>query len=92
MTDGDYTTYTCLNRDMVAGDTYTLELYEPTTIENVRICMGTTNGDYPKTALLSVSTDNHNWTSPSRELKHVSTTCRYSRTSMWLQSQRQAPT
>lgn len=62
MTDGDYTTYTCLNRDMVVGDTYTLELYEPTTIENVRICMGTTNGDYPKTALLSVSTDNHNWT------------------------------
>ena len=65
MIDGDYTTYTCLNRDMVVGDTYTLELPTPTVIENVRVCMGTTNGDYPKAATISVSADNKTWTTLS---------------------------
>ncbi len=60
--DGDYTTYTCLYRDMVEGDAYTLELNNTATIENVRICMGTTNDDYPKAATVSVSADNSNWT------------------------------
>jgi hyaluronoglucosaminidase len=62
LTDGDYTTYTCLNRDIVVGDTYTLELANEATVENVRICMGTTNEDYPQTATVSVSADKTNWT------------------------------
>lgn len=62
LTDGNYATYLCLNRDMVVGDSYTLELGQSTNIENVRICMGTTNGDYPKAATVSISTDGNNWT------------------------------
>ncbi len=71
LTDGDYTTYTCLNRDIVEGDTYTLELANTATVENVRICMGTTNDDYPKTATVSVSADNANWTQLTVKGTHI---------------------
>ena len=71
MTDGDYTTFTCTNRDMVVGDTYILELATSPIVENVRICMGTTNGDYPKAATVSISADKTNWTALTVKGTHI---------------------
>lgn len=71
LTDGDYTTFTCLNRDMVVGDTYILELATSPIVENVRICMGTTNGDYPKAATVSISADKTNWTTLTVKGTHI---------------------
>lgn len=47
LTDGDYSTYTCLNRNQASGDYYVLDLGKMTTLHDVRLCMGTTNGDHP---------------------------------------------
>ena len=61
--DGNYSTYTCLNREQQVGDVYQINLKKAVNIENVRICMGTTNGDNAKKALVQISEDNSKWTS-----------------------------
>ncbi|WP_337419076.1 beta-N-acetylglucosaminidase domain-containing protein, partial [Prevotellamassilia timonensis] len=61
--DGNYSTYTCLNREQQVNDVYQINLKKAVNIENVRICMGTTNGDNAKKALVQISEDNSKWTS-----------------------------
>ncbi len=63
LTDGDYSTFTCLNQNQRANDAYTLTLKEETPINDVRICMGTVNGDYMTAGRVQISTDGTNWTS-----------------------------
>lgn len=62
MADGNYNTYTCINRTQKVNDDYTIRLKKSTEIKNVRICMGTTNGDYAQKAIVQVSADNSTWT------------------------------
>lgn len=62
MIDGDYTTYTCLNRNQQSGDAYMVDLGSVTTIGDVRICMGTVNGDYMTLGRVQVSEDGSKWT------------------------------
>ena len=61
--DGNYSTYTCLNREQQVNDVYQINLKKAVNIENVRICMGTTNGDNAKKALVQISEDNRKWMS-----------------------------
>lgn len=61
--DGNYSTYTCLNREQQVNDVYQINLKKAVNIENVRICMGTTNGDNAKKALVQISEDNSKWMS-----------------------------
>lgn len=61
MTDGNYSTFTCLNRNQQTGDSYTVRLAAMTKIEDVRICMGTTNGDYMNVGNVEVSADGKSW-------------------------------
>mgnify|MGYP002167251545 FL=1 len=61
--DGNYSTFTCLNREQQVSDVYQINLKKAVTIENVRICMGTTNGDNAKKAVAQISADNSKWTS-----------------------------
>ena len=75
MVDGDYSTYTCLNRNQIAQDKYLLDLGAEIVLHDVRLCMGTVNGDYPLKGRIQYSvngstwanlkvkgTDNYNWT------------------------------
>ncbi|MBR1652537.1 MAG: beta-N-acetylglucosaminidase domain-containing protein [Alloprevotella sp.] len=61
MMDGNYDTYTCIKRNQQTGDAYMLTLSEPTTIHDVRICMGTTNDDYMTAGRVQVSEDGTQW-------------------------------
>ena len=61
--DGDYTTWTCINRNQQADDAYTVRLKKSTPINDVRICMGTENGDYMTAALVQISTNGSTWES-----------------------------
>ena len=63
MIDGDYTTWTCIRRNQEDGDAYTVRLRKTTPIHDVRICMGTENGDYMTAALVQISTDGNTWES-----------------------------
>ena len=63
LTDGDYTTYTCLNRNQQANDAYVVKLKTAMRVEDVRICMGTVNGDYMNAGRVQVSADGKKWTS-----------------------------
>lgn len=60
--DGDYTTFTCLNRGQNLDDTYTLKLSKPQPIHRVRLALGTTNGDYMKEGCIQISADGKQWT------------------------------
>ena len=62
MADGKYNTYVCINRNQAVNDAYTITLKEAQTIKNVRICMGTTNGDYAEKANVQVSSNGTTWT------------------------------
>lgn len=62
MVDGDYTTYTCLNRNQAQGDNYTLDLGKSTSIHDVRLCLGLTNGDHPTACMIQVSGNGTLWT------------------------------
>ena len=62
MADGKYNTYVCINQNQKVNDAYTLTLKETETIKNVRICMGTTHGDYAYKGNVQVSTDGNKWT------------------------------
>lgn len=60
--DGDYTTWTCLNRNQQSGDAYVLDLGMQVPIHDVRLCMGTTNGDHPTAAQIQYSANGSRWT------------------------------
>lgn len=62
MYDGDYSTYTCIKRNQQSGDAYTLTLKDTTEIGDVRICMGTVNGDYMTAGRVQISKDGTTWT------------------------------
>ena len=59
--DGDYTTFVCLNQCQRNGDQYTIKLEETTPIHDVRICMGTVNGDHMNTGQVLTSKDGKSW-------------------------------
>lgn len=61
--DGNYDTWACLNRNQQNGDMYTLDLGEETTLHDVRLCMGTVNGDYPNAAQIEYSANGSRWAS-----------------------------
>lgn len=62
MIDGDYTTWFCLNRNQQTGDKYTIDLGEAITVEDVRVCMGTVNGDYMTHGQVQISSGGTMWT------------------------------
>jgi hyaluronoglucosaminidase len=62
MCDGDYSTYVCLKQTQASGDIYQVTLTDTTEVRNVRICMGTTNSDYPSAANVQISADGKKWT------------------------------
>ena len=59
--DGDYTTFCTLNRNQQNGDAYTVVLASATAITDVRVAVGTTNGDYMNTGKVQVSSDGKTW-------------------------------
>jgi len=61
--DGDYTTWTCIRRNQQDGDAYTVRLKAATPIHDVRICMGTENGDYMTAGLVQISQNGNTWES-----------------------------
>lgn len=61
--DGDYTTWTCIKRNQQDGDAYTVKFRKATPINDVRICMGTENGDYMTAGLVQLSEDGNTWES-----------------------------
>lgn len=63
MTDKDYTTFVCLNRNQQSGDAYTLKLSASQPIYQVRVGMGTVNGDYMTVGRVQISADGKTWTS-----------------------------
>ena len=63
MIDGDYTTWTCIRRNQQNDDAYTVKLRKVTSINDVRICMGTENGDYMTAGLVQLSEDGNTWES-----------------------------
>lgn len=62
MADGNYNTYVCINRNQAVNDAYTVKLKEAQNIQSVRICMGTTNGDYASKANVQISANGTSWT------------------------------
>ena len=61
MVDGDYTTFTCLHRNQQNSDKYVLDLGDVVVLHDVRLCMGTVNGDYPNVARIQYSKDGKQW-------------------------------
>lgn len=61
MVDGDYGTFTCLNRNQQANDNYLLDLGALTTLHDIRICMGTVNGDHPTACRVQYSVNGTVW-------------------------------
>ena len=59
--DGDYNTFTCLNQNQRNGDKYTLTLNKISPIHDVRVCVGTTNGDHMETGVVEISLDGESW-------------------------------
>ena len=61
ITDGDYSTFVCLNRNQQNNDAYTVKLAQAAVVGDVRICMGTVNGDYMTEGRVEVSADGRSW-------------------------------
>lgn len=61
MIDGNYNTYTCLNRNQAQGDCYTLDLGREIKLQDVRLYMGLTNGDYPTACTIQTSKNGNIW-------------------------------
>lgn len=59
--DGDYTTFCTLNQNQKQGDAYQVTLRTAVPIHDVRICMGTTNGDYMQVGNVQISEDGTRW-------------------------------
>ena len=63
MIDNNYSTWTCIRRNQENGDAYMVKLRKAIPIHDVRICMGTENGDYMTAGLVQLSEDGNNWES-----------------------------
>ena len=61
LTDGDYSTFVCLNRNQQHGDIYSIKMKRPTPIYDVRVCMGTVNGDHMNVGNVEISRDGNKW-------------------------------
>lgn len=61
LTDGDYTTYTCLNKNQVTGDAYVVKLKTARPVYDVRVCVGTVNDDYMNAGRIQTSVDGKTW-------------------------------
>lgn len=59
--DGDLSTFATLNRVQQKNDCYVVDLGSVQTVHDVRVYMGTTNGDYMTEARLQVSEDSTRW-------------------------------
>lgn len=62
LADGRYDTYCCLKRNQQNNDAYTLQLASPAKISEVRLYVGTVNGDYMNKGRVEVSADGNTWT------------------------------
>ena len=62
MTDKNYTTFVCLNRNQQNGDAYTLRLSSLQPVYQVRVGMGTVNEDYMNVGRVQISKDGKAWT------------------------------
>lgn len=62
LTDGDYNTYCCIKRNQQNDDAYTIELTALAKVSEVRLCVGTVNGDYMNVGRVEVSADGREWT------------------------------
>ena len=62
LTDGSYSTWYSINRNQADGDAYTLTLADTTVIRDVRVCVGTVNGDYMNGGRVEVSLNGKTWT------------------------------
>lgn len=60
--DGDYSTFCVLNRNQINNDAYQITLSKATPVYDVRVCVGTTNGDYMNSAFVQTSNDGQRWT------------------------------
>lgn len=60
--DGDYTTFFAVNKNQVTGDAYQLSLRAQTEVHDVRVFIGTKNGDYMTNGKVQVSNDGKTWT------------------------------
>ncbi len=63
MTDGNYETFAVLDRNQANADAYTYSYAQPTPVYDVRVCVGTVNGDHYNVAKVQVSADSVNWKS-----------------------------
>lgn len=82
--DGDYTTWTCIRRNQENDDAYTVRLRKPTPVHDVRICMGTENGDYMTVGLVQLSEDGKTWESiPIRGTTEVNYTLGHQNNVKW---------
>ncbi len=59
--DGNYDTWACLNRNQQSTDKYMLDLGSEVTLHDVRLCMGTVNGDHPTKARIQYSANGTSW-------------------------------
>lgn len=60
--DGDYSTFFAVQKNQTTGDAYQLSLKAQTDIHDVRVYIGTKNGDYMNSGKVQVSNDGKTWT------------------------------
>lgn len=60
--DGDYDTFFAVNKNQEQGDAYRLTLSEEVLVSDVRVYIGTKNGDYMNSGKVQISSDGENWT------------------------------
>ena len=63
LTDGNYDTWWAVKKNQNNGDIYMITLDKTTIIRDVRVCIGTKNGDYMNRAQVEISADGSSWTS-----------------------------
>ena len=61
LTDGDYNTFVCLHRCQYNGDLYTVKMAHLAPVYDVRVCMGTVNGDHMNVGNVEISKDGKSW-------------------------------
>ena len=61
LTDGDYNTFVCLHRCQYNGDLYTVKMAKLSPVYDVRVCMGTVNGDHMNVGNVEISKDGKSW-------------------------------
>lgn len=62
MYDGDYSTYTCIKKDIAKDDTYMVTLSKVQPVRRVRLVFNLTNSDYMDEGCVQASADGSTWT------------------------------